>query len=58
MKSNNPQEVIDMYGSNIDESFPKDEQVMARKAIALMDLERFEEAIPILDDAFKYADDK
>lgn len=58
MKSNNPQEVIDMYDSNIDESFPKDEQVMARKAIALMDLERFEEAIPILDDAFKYADDK
>lgn len=58
MKSNNPQELIDMYDSNIDESFPKDEHVMARKAIALMDLERFEEAIPILDDALKYADDK
>ena len=58
MKSNNPQEFIDMYDSNIDESFPKDEQVMARKAIALMDLERFEEAIPILNDALKYTDDK
>ena len=58
MSSNNPQEFIETYDLNIDESFPKDEQVMARKAIALMDLERFEEAIPILDDALKYADDK
>lgn len=58
MSSNNPQEVIDTYDLNIDESFPKDEQVMARKAIALMDLERFEEAVPILDDALKYTDDK
>ena len=58
MSSNNPQEFIETYDLNIDESFPKDEQVMARKAIALMDLERFEEAIPILDDALKYTDDK
>ena len=58
MRSNNPQEFIEMYNHNIDESFPKDEQVMARKAIALMDLERFEEAIPILEDALKYTDDK
>ena len=58
MNSNNPQEFIDAYDLHIDESFPKDEQVMARKAIALMDLERFEEAIPILDDALKYTDDK
>ena len=58
MSSNNPQEFIETYDLNIDESFPKDEQVMARKAIALMDLERFEEAIPILYDALKYTDDK
>ena len=58
MSSNNPQEFIETYDLNIDESFPKDEQAMARKAIALMDLERFEEAIPILDDALKYTDDK
>ncbi len=58
MSSNNPQEFIETYDHNIDESFPKDEQVMARKAIALMDLERFEEAIPILEDALKYTDDK
>lgn len=58
MSSNNPQEFIETYDLNIDESFPKDEQVMAMKAIALMDLERFEEAIPILDDALKYTDDK
>ncbi len=31
---------------------------MARKAIALMDLERFEEAFSILNDALKYTDDK
>lgn len=58
MSSNNPQEFIETYDLNIDESFPKDEQVMVMKAIALMDLERFEEAIPILDDALKYTDDK
>ncbi|MBQ6628294.1 MAG: tetratricopeptide repeat protein [Methanobrevibacter sp.] len=58
MSSNNPQEFIETYDLNIDESFPKDEQIMARKAIALMDLERFEEAIPILEDALKYTDDK
>lgn len=58
MSSNNPQEVIETYDLNIDESFPKDAQVMGRKAIALMDLERFEEAIPILDDALKYTDDR
>ena len=58
MSSNNPQEFIETYDLNIDESFPKDAQVMARKAIALMDLERFEEAIPIFDDALKYTDDK
>ena len=58
MSSNNPQEFIETYDLNIDESFPKDAQVMVRKAIALMDLERFEEAIPILDDALKYTDDK
>ena len=58
MNSNNPQEFIETYDHNIDESFPKDEQVMTMKAIALMDLERFEEAIPILDDALKYTDDE
>ena len=57
MSSNNPQELIETYDLNIDESFPKDEHVMVRKAIALMDLERFEEAIPIFDDALKYTDD-
>ena len=56
--SRNPQEFIRTYDYNIDESFLKDEQVMARKAIALMDLERFEEAIPILDGALKYTNDK
>ena len=58
MSLNNPQEFILAYDRSIDESFPKDAQVMVRKAIALMDLERFEEAIPILDDALKYTDDK
>ena len=58
MSLNNPQEFILAYDRSIDESFPKDAQVMVRKAIALMDLERFEEAIPILYDAFKYTDDK
>ena len=57
MSSNNPHEFIETYDLNIDESFPKDEHVMVRKAIALMDLERFEEAIPIFDDALKYTDD-
>ena len=53
-----PEEHLELYNQNIDESFPKDAQVMNMKALALADLKRFDEAIPIFEDALKYTDDE
>lgn len=56
--SNNPQEFIEIYDSTIDESNSTDVNVLLEKGVALLQLERLDEAIPVFEDIVKYSDDR
>ena len=54
----NPEEYIEIYNQNINENFPKDDNVMVRKGAALINLKRFNEANAVFEDIVKYSKDK
>lgn len=55
---NNPEEIMEILKPRTVESFYVDVNVLSFKATALLNLERFSEAIPIFEEILKYSDDK
>ena len=53
-----PEEIMEILNPRTVESFYVDTEVLASKAIALVNLERFSEAIPIFEEVLKYIDDE
>ena len=52
--ANNPEELIGIYDSSIDERYTPDVNVLFAKGDALVTLERFDEAIPVFEKILKY----
>ena len=56
--ANNPEELIGILNSTVDEINPVDVNVMFTKGETLLDLERYNDAIPVFEEILKYTDDK